>query len=85
MEKDLFFFKQKLYSGTKKIKICINYISIIFKCLDWKSSHSTYTYTKGGIASTRSLAVELGKYNIRVNSVYYGSIKTDAYKAIKRV
>ena len=35
--KGSFFLTQKLYSKIKKIKICINYICIIFKCLDWKS------------------------------------------------
>jgi NAD(P)-dependent dehydrogenase (short-subunit alcohol dehydrogenase family) len=55
--------------------------SIVFvsslNALIGNKNHSAYTYTKGGITSlTRALAVELGKFNIRVNSVCPGSIKT---------
>lgn len=83
--KGSFFLTQKLYSKLKKSKSA----SIIFvsslNALIGNQNHSAYTYTKGGITSlTRSLAVELGKYNIRVNSVCPGSIKTKMlYKAIK--
>ena len=83
MEKDLFL-TQKLYSKLKKSKSA----SIIFvsslNALIGNQNHSAYTYTKGGITSlTRSLAVELGKYNIRVNSVCPEVLKQKCYKAIK--
>jgi len=75
--KGSFFLTQKLFSKLKKSKSA----SIIFvsslNALIGNTNHSAYTYSKGGIISlTRALAVELGKYNIRVNSVCPGSIKT---------
>ncbi|MEZ4357117.1 MAG: SDR family NAD(P)-dependent oxidoreductase [Eubacteriales bacterium] len=45
------------------------------------SSGADYSASKGGvIAITRSLALEFGKYNIRVNSVAPGFILTDMLK-----
>lgn len=42
------------------------------------SKHSIYSSTKGAIISlTRSVAVELGKYNITVNSVSPGFVRTE--------
>ncbi len=43
-----------------------------------ESLHSHYAASKGGVISfTKSLATELGKYNIRVNSVAPGWVDTD--------
>ncbi len=45
--------------------------------------YSHYAASKGGIiAFTKSLAVELGKYNITVNSVAPGWVKTDMTKDV---
>ena len=44
-----------------------------------------YASTKGAIISlTKSLSLELAKYNIRVNSVSPGFTKTSYYKKFKR-
>lgn len=45
--------------------------------------HSHYAASKGGMISyTKSLAVELGKYNITVNSVAPGWVDTDMCKGV---
>ena len=44
-------------------------------------NNPAYIYTKGGLKQlTKSLAVDLGKYNIRVNNVGPGYIKTNMTK-----
>ena len=75
--KGSFFFTQKLIAKLKKSQSpSIVFVSSL-NALIGNKNHSAYTYTKGGITSlTRALAVELGKFNIRVNSVCPGSIKT---------
>ncbi len=44
---------------------------------------SLYTVSKGGLnALTRSMAIELGPYNIRANAIIAGAIKTDRWNGL---
>ena len=44
----------------------------------WKCWSSKYSASKGGvIAFTKTLAIELGRYNIRVNALAPGIIKSE--------
>lgn len=49
------------------------------------SNHATYAATKGAInAFTRSLAVEVGRYNINVNAVAPGFVRTEMTEEFHR-
>ncbi|ASG67994.1 short-chain dehydrogenase [Francisella halioticida] len=72
-----------LIKGLKE-NICRG-ASIVFngsdQCFVAKSNSFAYTTSKGAIAQmTKSLAIDLAKYDIRVNTVCPGTVDTDFYK-----
>lgn len=66
----------ELREGTIIFIGSINYRSCLY-------DRSAYIASKGGICSlTRALALDLGKYNIRVNCLVAGAIHTSRYDAM---
>jgi len=76
-----FFITQKIAKYMKKRQQgAIIFMSSVNAILG-NTNHSAYTVSKGGLVSlARALAIDLGTYNITVNSVLPGSIDTPMFQ-----